>query len=195
MAGDFDRAIAEGNRAVQLDPLSLIINADLGQDFMLARRYDEAIDQLRKTLAMHPRFYYARWTLGEVLQMKGQLLEAIAEYGKAAEVTDDPMIMALLAQGHARTGQRNKAQDLVSQLEQLSTDRHVAPFTFALAHLAVNDNEKAIDDLEQAYREHNPNIVGVKVEPLLDPLRGHPRFERLIAKIVGTSEDKELSER
>lgn len=84
MAGDFDRAIAEGNRAVQLDPLSLIINADLGQDFMLARRYDEAIDQLRKTLAMDPRFYYARWTLGEVLQMKGQLLEAIAEYGKAA---------------------------------------------------------------------------------------------------------------
>lgn len=80
------------------------------------------------------------------------------------------MIMALLAQGHARTGQR-EAQDLVSQLEELSTDRHIAPFTFALAHLAVNDNEKAIDDLEQAYREHDPNIVGVKVEPLLDPLR------------------------
>jgi eukaryotic-like serine/threonine-protein kinase len=195
MAGDFDRAIAEGNRAVELDPLSLIINADLGQDFILARRYDEAIDQLRKTLAMDPRFYYARWTLGEALQMKGQLLEAMAEYGKAAEVTDDPMIIALLAQGNARAGQPNKAQDLLSQLERLSTDRHVAPFTFALAHLGVDDNEKAIDDLEQAYREHDPNIVGIKVEPLLDPLRGHPRFERLVAKIVGTSEDDELSAR
>ena len=191
MVGDFDHAIAEGNRAVALDPLSLIINADLGQDFMLARRYDEAIDQLRKTLAMDPRFYYARWTLGEALQMNGQLLEAMAEYGKAAEVTDDPMIIALLAQGNARTGQLQKAQDLLSQLEQLRMDRDVAPFTFALAHLGVNDNEKAIDDLEQAYREHDPNIVGIKVEPLLDPLRGHPRFERLVAKIVGTSEDNE----
>ena len=104
MIGEFDRAIAEGNRAVELDPLSLIINTDLGQDFMLARRYDEAIEQLRKTLAMDPRFYYARWTLGECLQMKGQLTEAMAEYQKAAEITDDPVVMALLAQGYAKTG-------------------------------------------------------------------------------------------
>ena len=67
MVGEFDRAIAEGMRAVELDPLSLIINADLGQNFLLARRYDEAIEQLRKTLAMDPRFYYARWSFGEAL--------------------------------------------------------------------------------------------------------------------------------
>src|SRR5206468_11913759 len=177
-------AIAEGNRAVDLDPLSLIINADLGQDFMLARRYDEAIDQLRKTLAMDPRFYYARWILGEALQMKGQLREAMVEYEKAAEITDDPMVMVLLAQGYARTNQPNKAQELLSQLKQLSIDRHVGPFIFALADLAADDNERAIDDLEQAYREHDPNIVGIKVEPLLDPLRAHPRFERLVASLA-----------
>ncbi|HEY7001629.1 MAG TPA: protein kinase [Candidatus Udaeobacter sp.] len=184
MVGEFDRAISEGNRAVELDPLSLIINADLGQDLMLARRYDEAIDQLRKTLAVDPRFYYARWILGEALQMKGRLPEALAEYRKAGEITDDPMVMALLAQGYAGTNQRNKAQELLSQLKQLSTDRHVGPFIFALADLAVANNEQAIDDLEKAYREHDPNLVGIKVEPLLDPLRGHPRFERLVASIV-----------
>ena len=191
MIGEFDRAIAEGNRAVELDPLSLIINADFGQDFMLARRYDEAIEQLRKTLAMDPRFYYARWTLGECLQMKGQLTEAMAEYQKAAEITDDPMVMALLAQGYAKTGQREKALGLLSQLEQLAAQRYVGPFTFALVHLALGENEKAIDDLERAYRERvDPGIVGIKVEPLLDPLRGHPRFERLLAKVVGNAENK-----
>jgi len=190
MIGEFDRAIAEGNRAVELDPLSLIINTDLGQDFMLARRYDEAIDQLRKTLAMDPRFYYARWTLGECLQMKGQLTEAMAEYQKAAEITDDPVVMALLAQGYAKMGQRDKALDLLGQLEQLAKHRHVGPFTFALVHLTLNETEKTIDDLERAYRERDPNIVGIKVEPLLDPLRGHPRFERLLAKIVGDAENK-----
>jgi eukaryotic-like serine/threonine-protein kinase len=190
MVGDFDRAIAEGNRAVELDPLSLIINADLGQDFMLARRYDEAIDQLRRTLEMEPRFYYARWTLGEALQMKGQLREAIAEYEKATETSDDPIVLAMLAQGYARNGQRDRASNLLSQLEQMAGHRYVGPFAFALAHVALGEIDKAIDLLEQAYHERDPRIVGIKVEPLLDPLRGHPRFERLVTNITGAKGNK-----
>ena len=194
MIGEFDRATAEGKRAVELDPLSLIINADLGQDFMLARRYDEAIEQLRKTLAMDPRFYYARWTLGECLQMKGQMSEAMTEYQKAAEITDDPMVIALLAQGYAKAGQRDKALGLLSQLESLAAQRYIGPFTFALVHLGLGENEKAIDDLERAYHERvDPGIVGIKVEPLLDPLRGHPRFERLVAEVVGSGENKVIN--
>ncbi|HWH90262.1 MAG TPA: FlgO family outer membrane protein, partial [Candidatus Binatia bacterium] len=194
MIGEFDRAIAEGIRAVELDPLSLIINADLGQNFMLARRYDEAIEQLRKTLAMDPRFYYARWTLGECLQMKGQMSEAMTEYQKAAEITDDPMVIALLAQGYAKTGQRDKALGLLSQLENLAAQRYIGPFTFALVHLGLGENEKAIDDLERAYHERvDPGIVGIKVEPLLDPLRGHPRFERLVAEVVGSVGNKVIN--
>ena len=191
MIGEFDRAIAEGIRAVELDPLSLIINADLGQNFMLARRYDEAINQLRKTLVMDPRFYYARWTLGECLEMKGQLTEAMAEYQKAAEITDDPMVTALLAQGYAKTGQRDKALGLLAQLEQLAAQRYVGPFAFALVHQALGESEKAIDELERAYRERgDPGIVGIKVEPLLDPLRGHPRFERLLGEVVRNAQNE-----
>src|SRR6266536_3399114 len=191
MVGEFDRAITEGKRAVELDPLSLIINADLGQNFLLARRYDEAIDQLRKTLAMDPRFYPARLALGEALQLKGQMDEAMVEYQKAAEVTDDPVVLAYLAQGYAKTGQGDKAWNLLSQLEQLATERHVGPFILAMVHLALGENEKAIDDLERAYRDRaDAFIVGIKVEPLLDPLRGDPRFERLVAKVAGTAESK-----
>ena len=73
MSGEFDRAIAEGNRAVELDPLSLIINADLGQNFLLARRYDEAIEQLRKTLGNGPAILLRALDFGEALQMSEQL--------------------------------------------------------------------------------------------------------------------------
>jgi len=67
----------------------------------------------------------------------------------------------------------------------------VGPFIFALVHLALGEKEKAIDDLERAYRERaDPDIVGIKVEPLLDPLRGDPRFERLVAKVIGIAESK-----
>ena len=68
--GRFDEAIAEGKRAVELDPLSLVINADLGMNYYYARRYDEAITQLRKTLEMDPGYYYAHVNLGQVLAAK-----------------------------------------------------------------------------------------------------------------------------
>jgi TolB-like protein/class 3 adenylate cyclase len=81
--GRFDDAIVEGKRAVELDPLSLIINTDLGTNYLYARRYDEAIAQLRKTLEMNPGFYYAYLYLGQALEMKGARDTAIAEYQRA----------------------------------------------------------------------------------------------------------------
>ena len=182
--GEFDRAIAELKRAQQLDPLSLIINADLGSGFVTARRYDDAIAQLRKTIEMDPHFYYAHWNLGEALELKGQLREAFAEYKKAAELNDDPLVLSLVAQAEAKLGQRDDARKMLEQLEQLATRRYVGNYAFALVHIALGEKEKAIEDLEHAYRDRvGPDIALLKVDPMLDPLRGDPRFEALIAKI------------
>src|SRR5215510_4395242 len=110
--GRFDEGIAELKRAQQLDPLSLIINADLGHVYTLARQYDKAIEQLRKVIEMDPRFYYAHWSLGETLQLKGRLNdEGIAEYRKAVELSDDPFSLALLGQAYARAGQREGSSE------------------------------------------------------------------------------------
>jgi len=76
-SGRFDEGIAEGKRAVELDPLSLINNTDVGVTYYFARRYDEAIDQLRKTLEMDPSFYYARYYLGQAIEAKGDFDAAI----------------------------------------------------------------------------------------------------------------------
>ena len=182
--GEFDRAIAELRRAQQLDPLSLIINADLGVVLLLARRYDEAIAQLRKTIEMDPRFYYAHWNLGEALELKGQLHEALAEYKKAAELNDDPLVLGLLAQAYAKLGQRDEALKMLDELQQLAKRRYVANYSFALVHIALGEKDKAIDYLEHAYRDRGgPEISGIKVDPMLDPLRGDPRFEALVQKV------------
>jgi tetratricopeptide (TPR) repeat protein len=74
--GRSDDAVAEAKRALELDPLSIIINADLGNTLFSAHRYDEAIEQLRKTVEMEPDFYYAHWNLGQALEMKGLIKEA-----------------------------------------------------------------------------------------------------------------------
>jgi len=184
--GQFDRAIKEGKRAVELDPLSLINNADLGWLYFNARRYNEAEAQARKTLEMDSHFYLAHYYLGEVLQFKGQLTEAIAEYKKAAELDDDPFVLGLLAQAYAKLGQRDEALKMLGQLQELATRRYVTGYSFALVHIALGEKDKAIDWLERAYRDRaGPDIALIKVDPFLDPLRGHPRFEALVQKIFG----------
>jgi serine/threonine-protein kinase len=193
--GEFDRAIAEGTRAVELDPLSLIINADLGQNYLMARRYDEAIEQSRKTLALDPRFYLAHWNLGEALQMKGQMREAVAAYEKTVELTDDPRALAMLAQGYAKIGQSDRARNVLSQLEQLAANRYVGAFRLAIVHLALGENEKALEQIERACRKPvDPDVINLKIEPLLDPLRGEPRFERLVAKLLDGAENKSAAQ-
>lgn len=182
--GDFEKSIAELKRALQLDPLSLIINADLGAALVTARRYGEGIAQLRKTIEMDPYFYYAYLNLGKALQLNGQLDEAVTEYKKAAALNDDPLVLGLLAQGYAKLGRRDEALKTLEQLQQTASRRYVWSYTFAFVHIALGENDKAIDYLERDYREHaDYELALIKVDPMLDPLRGDPRFEALVSKV------------
>src|SRR5438128_9221557 len=86
--GRCEEASAQGKRAVELDPLSPVINADLGATFYYAHRFDEYARQLRKTLEIDPTFFYAHFNLGIALQAAGDLSGAIAEYEKAKQLSD-----------------------------------------------------------------------------------------------------------
>ena len=182
--GRFDEAIAEVKRGIALDPLSLVINTDLGGTYYRARRYDEAIDQLRKTLEMDPGFYYAHWNLGSALAVKGALEPAIEEYQKARALTDDPSALGLLAHAYAVSGNRPEALKIRDQLEALAKQRYVSSYSLALVYLGLGDKEEALHRLEKAYQDHSGEAVRfIKVEPMLDPLRGDPRFEALVERV------------
>jgi TolB-like protein/Tfp pilus assembly protein PilF len=182
--GQFDRAIAEGKRALELDPLSVIITADLGADYMVARRYDEAIEQLRRAIEMDPRFYYAHWNLAEALELKGKMSEALPEYKKAAELDDDPFVLALLGQAYAKLGQRDEALKILAQLPQLAAHRYVPSYGYAILHMALGEKDKAIEWLERSYDDRaGLDLIFIKVDPMLDPLQGEPRFKALVAKV------------
>jgi len=179
------KGITELSRAQELDPLSLIINSDLGEVYTYARQYDKAIEQLRKTIETDPRFYYAHRRLGEALQLTGRLDDAIAEYRKEVELNDDPSVLALLGQAYARAGQREEAQRILVRLNEAARLRYVSAYSFALMFLALGDKERAIDEIERAYRERaGEDIDLIKVDPLLDDLRGNPRFEALVQKVL-----------
>jgi TolB-like protein/Tfp pilus assembly protein PilF len=182
--GRFNEAIREVKRGLELDPLSLPINGGLGRTYYFARRYDEAIEQLRKTSEMDPGFYYAHWNLGSALAAKGAIGAAIEEYQKARALDDDPFVLGLLGHAYASSGNKIEAEKILNQLKELSKERYVSAYSFALVYLGLGNKEEALRLLEKSYQDRTGNdLVYFRVEPLLDPLRGEPRFEELVTKV------------
>lgn len=181
--GRFDEAIAEGKRAEQLDPVSPIIGADLGNTLIRARRFDDAIAQLTRVLNLDSNFWVAYWYLGMAHFGKGQYGESIAAYEKALLVNDDPWVKALLAQSLAKVGRREDASRLVSELIAASKRRYVSNASLAAAHAALGEKDKAFVFLEQevADRSARPNIFAFLL--IWDDLRDDPRFAALIQKV------------
>jgi tetratricopeptide (TPR) repeat protein len=183
--GRFEEAIAEGKRAIELDPLSPVINADLGITLYLARRYDEAVAQLNKTLEIDPTFFYTHYNLGIAFQLKGDLSGAISEFEKAKRLSDDPLVLSLCAAAKAYSGDKNAAVQALAELDNMGQHRDIDGYLRALLYLSLNRKNEALHCLEQDYKDRNGSDIGwIKVDPLLDPLRGDPRFEALVQKIV-----------
>ena len=184
--GHFDQAIAEGKRATELDPLSLIINADLAWTYACAHRLDDAEAQARKTLEIDPRFFLAHYYLGGVQQAKGRLSEAISEFQQAFDLNGDFYSLAGLGQAYARAGNKVEAQKVLARMNEEAKSRHVAAYAWALLYLGLGDKNRALEELETAYQRGDTNyLFALKVDPLFDDLRGAPRFEALVQKIVG----------
>jgi adenylate cyclase len=183
--GRFDEAIAEGKRAIELDPLSPVINSDLGWTLFMARRYDEAIAQFRKTLEIDPTFYLAHFGLGGAHQLKGDLAGAIAEYTKAQQLSDDPGARAPLAAAKAQSGNKDAVVQMLAELEELARRANVRAYWRALLYLSLGNRDEAIQWLEKGIADHEGLYVAyTKVDPVLDPLRSDPRFEALVQKVL-----------
>jgi adenylate cyclase len=183
--GKFDEAIAEGKRSVELDPLSLINNADLGSTYMVARRYDDAIAQLQRTLALDANFYYAHWNLGETLYYKGDLAGCIRECERAHALDEqDTEPLALLAQAYIKTGRKPEALKILDELNETARRTYVRPELFTMIYAALGDKSKAIQFLEDEFQNRDGfDLTGIKADPRLDPLRDEPRFQELLAKV------------
>jgi tetratricopeptide (TPR) repeat protein len=183
--GRFDPALAEGKRALELDPLSVIINADVSWTYACAHQFDEAEKRVRKTLEIDPRFFLAHYYLGGILQLQGHLNEAIPEFQKSVDLNNDAYSIAMLGQAYARNGQRDEAQKILARLTEEAKSRYVSPYAWALLYNGFGDKKRAIDELERAFQTGDTNYLFViKGDPLLNELRGDPRFDALVQKIL-----------
>ena len=183
--GDHVSELAEMQRAAELDPLSLVINTNLGNAYLHNNRLDEAIAQFRKAIEMDPNFYFAQWSYGQALMLQKKIPEAIAQFEKAASITDDPIPLAMLGLGYGVSGRRDDAQKILAKLVESRAQRFTPAYSLALVCLGLGDQDQAINWLEESYREHDGNnIAAIRIDPSLAPLHGNPRFEALAEKIV-----------
>lgn len=182
LLGRFDEAIAEMRKAQSLDPLSLIINADLAEILVLAHSYDESILQSRKTIEMDPDFALAHNQLAQAYLQKRMYGEAVAELQKAVQLSpDSPAIIANLARAYVGSGKRNEAVKLLDELKKRSSPAYSNAAEIAMIYASLGDTDQAMNWLEKGYEERfNP---GVLLRPGFDPLRSDKRFQDLLRRI------------
>jgi tetratricopeptide (TPR) repeat protein len=175
-------AVAEMQTAQSLDPLSLIISADMADVLLISRSFDESIKQSRKTLQMDPGFAVAHYQLGQALLQKHLYVEAIAELQKATEFSaSDITFTSTLAYAKAVSGKKEEAAKILRDLESRSNNGFTNPAEIALIYVGLGDKDQAMSWLEKAYEERcNPSVL---FRPCFDPLRPDPRFQNLLHRM------------
>ena len=181
--GRSKEALAWARRARELDPLG-VQGTEIGWILFHARRYDEAIQELRSVLAVHPDNAIAQWFLGFALIGKGRPEEAIPLLEKTATIMRrSPGSIELLATAHARAGHRTEALRLINELKRRREKMYVPAGALINPHLALADYDEAFVWFERAYQEKSSILQFLKVHPFFDPVRNDPRFKDLVQRV------------
>jgi tetratricopeptide (TPR) repeat protein len=182
VVGRTSEGILELRKAESLDPLSLIVGADLADALCIARLYDESVEQSRKTLELDPNFAVGHYELGQALVQKQSANEAIVEFQKAIALSGHSGAFdSNLAYAYAVSGQKDEATKILGELAATSDKNHSADANIALIYVGFGDNDQAMIWLEKAYETRfNPSIL---LRPAWDPLRSDARFKDLRRRI------------
>ena len=182
MARD-EEALQQIGFALELDPLSLVINTHKGWVLYFARRYDHAVEQLLSTIEMEENFAAAHYFLGLVYLQKQQYQEAENQFKKAAAISNNhPAPVTGLARTKALSGRRDDALKILVEVEELAGRRYVAPYYLAVSYLALGDRDRTLQWLDRAYGERSPYMSNLQRDPELDDIRSHPGFSRLLKR-------------
>jgi serine/threonine protein kinase/TolB-like protein/Flp pilus assembly protein TadD len=184
--GRSEEAIAEQKRALELDPLSLIINRVLGLDFYYARHYDQAIEQEQLTLEMDPNFTFAHMQRGQAYVQKSMYKQGIAECEKELVVSPrHPYALLGLGYAYAVAGRSAEAQKVLDQLNAISDQKYVPAMSRVGVYVGLGDKEKAFEWLGKAYEDRSigSSFAAIKMDPIYDPLRSDPRFQDLLRRM------------
>jgi serine/threonine protein kinase/TolB-like protein/Tfp pilus assembly protein PilF len=184
--GQSDESMAERKRAQELEPLSLIMNFEVGQGLYRARKYDQAIEQFNKGLELDPNFPPFFVFLPAAYEQKGMYKDAIAGFQKAIPLTRGhakSMVLAGLGHVYAVSGKKVEARKVLNELERLAQQEYVTAVATALIYAGLGEKDDAFAWLEKAHEERSFELTWLKVEPRWDNLHSDPRFADLLRRM------------
>ncbi len=182
--GRFDEAIAQGEAAVEIDPLSIPQQAELGYTYYYARRFDEAREQLARTLEMDTTYAHAHLRMGQVLEQQERFPEAVREMRRAVELSDGSLsLQAALAHALAMGGDEAEARRILQRLESPGEGALPSSYGAAIVHTALGEHDQAFFWLQRALATRSPSMNSLRVHPWLDPLREDERFDELLQRM------------
>jgi serine/threonine protein kinase/Flp pilus assembly protein TadD len=181
--GRKEDSLRETGKAQELDPLSLIISANIAWCHFLAREFDEAVRQANSTLALDKNFAVAHEYLGQAYTMKKQFAQAAAEFREAMRLSNnDTGYRTDLAFALAQGGNRVESQKLLQGLTQEAGKEYVSSYDLALIYVGLGERGRALDVLEKALEERNGRLMNLGVHPWFDGVRGEARFKELLKR-------------
>jgi eukaryotic-like serine/threonine-protein kinase len=186
-AGRKEDSIREIKLAREIDPKSLIINANVGFVYYLAGDYNHAEEAEKNAIQMDPSFVSAHGYLGQIYVEKKQYTEAIDEFRTAASLSPGDIAgQADLAYGYGISGKKSEAEEILREMESIQAKRYVSTYDFAVVYAGMRDVNKTLEWLEKGYVERNGRLVNLGVHPQFAFLRKEPRFQSIVEKIWGT---------
>ena len=175
-SGRNEEGLRELKRALELDPASLPINADLGRYYCIsAGKAEEGIEQLKRTIELAPNWPRVHILLSDCYAQKGMWNESIQEVEKAGTLG-----FVARARMYAATGRRDDALKIVAQMKERSKREYVSPLTFANIYAALDETDLAFEWLEKAVAERIPLLRSLPTSPVWVRLRSDPRFQDLL---------------
>jgi TolB-like protein/DNA-binding winged helix-turn-helix (wHTH) protein/Tfp pilus assembly protein PilF len=180
--GRFDESFAEMQRAMQLDPWSLIIKTDNGVFLYYAGQNERSIAQFQEVMKMEPNFTRAHMIFFPYLEM-GRSEEALAAVAAWRKAEPGNWGLSLEAEVNARTGRPEQARRLMEELKQIEGRETVDPFAFVAPDVAMGNKDAAFANLDRAIARHSPGLTALKVDPVYKSVRGDERFQAALKKL------------
>jgi eukaryotic-like serine/threonine-protein kinase len=183
VTGRHQEAILQAKRALEIEPLSLIMNTWMARRYYFARQFGTASEQCRKTLELNGDFAPARYQMGLIDIEQKNYDAAIAEFEKAKELSGGAAIYnAALARGYAASGRKDQASKIYEQLKHPG-EKYVSPYWMAQIAADLGKKDEALQWLEAAWSGRAAWMVMLSVDPAFDPLRSDPRFQSFVGRI------------
>jgi tetratricopeptide (TPR) repeat protein len=188
--GGADDALGRAQRALEIDPLSPLINMNVGWTYFSVGRADDAWDQAEKMIEIAPDFYGAYWLKGAIRLAEGRYGDAIEELKRAVALGGHQIVVADLASAYGLAGRTEDAATILDQLLEMRRSHYVPAICIARVYCRLGETEKAIEWLETAFDERNGEMVflrgeiaGAAVGDSLHRLGSDPRVQDLLRRM------------